>query len=131
MTDRSEIDASLLAKSKLGKDLADAAFRFVQMYISWALVWYFYTQTKSPFALTIAFAFPPMMFVYVFCAPRAAILEFEKSAGDKHPIFSTLVWIGIIVIAGAAVTAMTFSDIIIADINRLTHPVAQVSGQTG
>ena len=131
MNDRSELEASLLAKSKLGKELADAAFRFVQMYIAWALVWYFYMQTKSPFALTIAFAFPPMMFVYVFCAPRAAVMEFEKSVGDKHPVFSTLVWVGIIAFAGFAVTAMSFSDIIIADINRLTHPVAQVSGQTG
>lgn len=111
-----------LSRAKLFKDLCDAAFRVIQMYLVWALVWFFYERTGHWFAFSVAFFLVGVMFAYSASATQMAWLEFDNATKDRYPRWKFVAYILIIVWLACVFSALQNADPVVAVINDLTHP---------
>ena len=120
-----------LAKAKLGKDIADAAFRLVQLYFVMALVFYFWRETGHWIGAVANMFVGAIMVLHLFNAPSAALLEFEKSY-DGVPVWAVVVmWGTFILFAAMTLLLLIHSDGIVIRINDLMHPASLTQPQTG
>jgi hypothetical protein len=121
--------AKALAKAKLGKEIADAAFRLVQLFLMLVLVYYLWDASGHWLGLVGMVVVGGILWIHMLNAPAAALYEFEKAYGDALPKWTKWTMWGSYVVVGYAVFALlVMSDPIIEKINELTH-AATISSQ--
>lgn len=108
-----------VARRKFTRDMADFFFRVVQMWIVLALVWYFYRQSGSTFALVTSLVLTLALLSYTYVTPVYLLEQWEvERGGEAH----ALAYVGVLVAALLTGTPLLFSDMVIEQINSITHP---------
>lgn len=120
-----------LAKAKLGKDIADAAFRLVQLYFVMALVFYFWRETNHWIGAAANIFVGGIIFLHLLNAPAAALLDFEKAYEDVPAWVSVTMWFTYILFAAMTLILLMHSDAIVLRINELMHPASIAQPHTG
>lgn len=121
-----------IARYKLLKDMADGVARSVQMYIIWALLAFFAQQSGKWPAIVAMHVMGLAIFAYVFATPVLLLLEFRHATGTRQVgVFVCVAIAGPILFWGLGIQALMWSDVIIAEINRLTHSLTAVTAGPG
>lgn len=117
--------ATALAKAKLGKDIADAAFRLVQLFLMLALFYYLWDASGHWLGLVSMVVVGGILWIHMMNAPAAALYEFERAyEGDLPKWGKWIMWGSYVAVAYAVFALLVFSDPIFLKINELTHAAA-------
>ena len=108
-----------IADRKFIKDGADFLFRVVQMWIVLALVLYIQRATGSGMATLVMLALSAALLLYSYVTPVYLLEEWETARGRTG---HALVYLAVLLSTVLVSFPLLFSDPIINEINRITHP---------